>query len=123
MQQCNGIYLLEVLISYFILSVILLGLDAVLIFSLQHSKATYYASIANRQLNNLAEFMIAAKHTSLTEPFIKWNQQNHDVLPQGRGNVNNISSPKIISIFWGKTDQEQCKANQIGQSGCLHLQI
>jgi Tfp pilus assembly protein PilV len=118
-------YLIEVLIAFFILSLTLLGLDALLLYSLHHSKSTYYAEIATHQINNLVERLSVLGNAPLSaEQLQTWEQQAHDLMPNGRGalSYDYFSNPEI-SIFWGKQGETICQKNQIGQSGCLRTVI
>jgi Tfp pilus assembly protein PilV len=113
MHHQFGVSLIEVLISFLLLSILLLGIDATHITALQKTKANYYFSVATQQMNIITNQLIS-KHN-----LDAWNQKNEIVLPQGKGI---ISDNKII-ILWGGMSEENCKSNKIGTQGCLYQAI
>jgi hypothetical protein len=119
MQTQTGASLIELLISFLLLSILLLGVDAVQITALQKAKANYYFSVATQQLNILTEHLVHEKPIDTTALLAAWNQQNQAVLPQGRGMLHNNK----ITIFWGDTNESICEHNKIGQQGCLQRSL
>lgn len=111
----SGTSLIEVLISLFLISLLLLGLDAVQLFSLRQSKINYYYAIALQQIQNLHEELTVTNRPDLDF----WNLQNQQVLPQGRGEL----SAYAISIFWGNRDEKTCDKTKIRENGCLQLRL
>lgn len=97
----------------------LLGLDAMQLTSLRMTKAAYYASVASGQISNMNEQLRALAGQDKTSQLIIWNQQNAEVLPQGRGTVEGRYPHYIISVYWGKNKKTVCIKPEIGQSGCL----
>ena len=109
-NRYNGTSLMEVLISLVLISILLLGIDAVQIISLQKTKINYYVAVAEQQIISMMEGM---KDTEI------WNQQNQEVLPQGRG----VLTDKVISIFWGNMNGENCESNKIKKDGCIRYNL
>lgn len=101
----DGITLPETLISLTLLSIMLLGLNAIQLTTLQQSKAVFYSRIALQQAQNMQ------RHLNITT----WNQQNRDVLPQGIGEV----TENQIKIAWGGESPSTCHINTIGLKGCI----
>lgn len=115
-----GISLIEILISLLILSLMLFGLDVMQFTALREAKAAYYFSVAMQQLKNRIEQLNEGEDSK--EQFLIWNQQNHEVLPQGRGEEKGYGLTYEVSIFWGDDHRMQdCDEDKIGQSGCLHV--
>lgn len=121
MYQQLGSSLLEVLISFTLLAIMLLGFDAMQISSLREMKSAYYFSVATQQLNNMTEQLKILKNHFDGTTIIRWNQQNAKLLPQGRGKVTGSYPNFVLSIAWGK--KSACHENKLGQSGCLHMAV
>lgn len=118
MQSQKGFTLLEILISLFLLSVMLLGLDAIQITSLNETIASYYYTQAQNQLEEITEYLTSIKEADNSDVIAQWNKQNHEVLPQGHGEVQGSYPHYLISIFWGGQLQA-CPKNKIGKTGCI----
>lgn len=121
----SGSSLIEILVSLFILSLVLLGLDAMQLTALKETKAAYYFSVAAQQLNNVIERLQALNGADDYEQLAVWNKENQDVLPQGRGVIHNNEGNERneVSIYWGTMTEQACHENKIGQSGCLRIPI
>ena len=119
----NGFTLLEVLISLFILSILLLGLDAMQLAALREAESAYYLSVATQQLNNMLERLQITKNDSLSDQQQQWNQQNQMVLPNGRGVISGEYPHIKLAIYWGDESAGACEKDKIGQSGCLQLAL
>lgn len=120
MFSSSGSSLMEILISFCILAIFLLGCDLAIVQSFKETENTYYFAVANQQLLNLAEYFYAAQAMS-EEILPEWNKQNAIVLPQGYGIIDDNSA--AISIFWGENAPKNCDKNKIGQLGCLRLDL
>lgn len=113
----QGFNLIEILISLFIISLALLGLDAISIHTLRDTKTTYYFNAAIQQLNNLIEQLNITSQDELQNILNNWNKQNQEILPHGHGAI--INNRAII--YWGNYPQTNCEKNTIGTSGCLSI--
>ncbi|TAK78793.1 MAG: hypothetical protein EPO11_00920 [Gammaproteobacteria bacterium] len=111
--------LIEILVSLLILSLMLLGFDAMQVTALQKAKAAYYFSVATQQLDVMTERLRALGDGNNNDALQAWNQQNQQVLPQGWGTIQD----NVVSIFWGQMTEQQCSKNTVGQSGCLSIKI
>jgi len=120
MRKFSGVSLIEVLISFLILSAMLLGLDALQVTALRETKNAYYFSVAAQQLNNMVERFATFGDKQLDEQLAGWNQQNQAVLPQGRGRLE-WGPHTVLTIYWGRADQQRCDKNKTGMAGCLHI--
>lgn len=111
----------EILVSFVILSFILVGIHTMQFVALKQTKATYYFNVAINQANVLRERL---KNTNdLPLILINWNKQNQDVLPNGRGLITHYPDFSMISICWGRQSAScnTCSKNTIGLSGCYIL--
>jgi hypothetical protein len=112
--------LIEVLMSVFILSCMLIGIDAMQISALREAKSAYYFDVAIQQMQVITERLNVIRNGRIEQTLIAWNQQNGQVLPNGRGIVRGNYPLFDISIFWGKPSHlDTCKNIKIGSSGCL----
>jgi len=115
----SGTSLIEILISIIILSILLLGVDAMQITTLQKAKTNYYFAVAIQQLDILKERLkLQKKDVSLL--LEEWNKQNQVVLPQGRGVIEGDFPQYELTIFWGSKNASECKKNKIAKIGCIH---
>lgn len=115
--------LLEILISFFLLSILLLGVDAINLLGIKQSKKIYYVSVAYNQLNGLIERLQIAKGYQFNQIIDRWNQQNEIALPHGWGTVTKKNLSFNITIFWGSVSHQTCPTLILGESGCIFLQI
>ncbi|SRR5579883_1256468 len=123
MRSHIGSSLIEILVSLLILSLMLLGFDAMQLAALQKAKAAYYFSVATQQLEVMSERLRALGEGNTEDLLQAWNQQNQTVLPQGRGTLSGGYPDFTLAIFWGAVTESQCTKNTIGQSGCLFRKI
>ncbi len=115
----DGFTLIEVLISLMLLSLMLLGFDAMEIHSLRTLRASYYFHVATQQLTVMAERLQAlGAHAGLEEQKILWNRQNQQLLPEGIGTVTGSYPLYVITVYWGKI-KNKCDQISLGQSGCV----
>jgi Tfp pilus assembly protein PilV len=116
-----GSSFIEIIISMFLISLMLLGLDAMHIMALREAKSSYYFSVAMQQLLNMSERLHSSDENDLTEQIAEWNKQNTVVLPDGRGVVSGRYPGIRVEVFWGDNKQHMCRANKIGLTGCVYL--
>lgn len=114
----TGFTLLEVLISLLILSIALLGLDAMQLTTLTHIKNTYSYAVANQQLNTLTAQLAVWKKDQLPAQLARWNAQNANALILGKGTLTENQSQLTITVSWGDQNPT-CINNKIGSTGCL----
>jgi prepilin-type N-terminal cleavage/methylation domain-containing protein len=123
MLKISGFSLIEVLVSLFLLSLIVLGFAATEIHALHTQRAAYNFNIAINQLQEMIECLrVLHGKKEITSLVASWNQQNQQVLPQGWGAVEGNDSVYIITIYWGKR-VENCLHNTLGVSGCIKEEI
>ena len=99
----RGFTLIEVLISLFLLSFMLLGLNTLFLSGMRQTYADYYFSIASHQLIGMIERLHALRDAEgIEEQINHWNAQNKQLLPQGVGVVSGIFPSYTVTIYWGK---------------------
>lgn len=119
----RGFTLIEVLISLILLSLLLLGFNAMEMDALRSARAAYYFDLATQQLIAMTECLrVLGANQNLNEQITLWNLQNQDVLPAGRGTVSGSYPSYVIAVYWGKFSQE-CKQVKLGQSGCVQQRL
>ncbi len=108
----QGFTFIEILISFMLLSLLLIAIDATQLTSLRQAEAAYDFSVAVNQIENLKNQL--TDHTS-PQTLAAWNCQNAQALPAGKGTfINNI-----ITVYWGDTNASTCEKIQLGHSGCV----
>lgn len=119
----SGFTLIEVLISLLLLSLILLGFDAIGVQTLRELRSGYYFVQAINQIHSMQERLRAlGTHEGLNEQMKNWNKENSEVLPQGVGQVFGNYPAYSITIYWGKS-QTECPIMLLGINGCLTRSI
>lgn len=119
MRLETGFSLLEVLISISLISILLLGMDALEIHALKTTRAAYYFDIAALQLIQFSERVESTDGRDLMRQLENWNEQNKKILPNGHGEIEGSFPNYKITIFWG--DENNCDKNKIGTSGCVTI--
>lgn len=123
MRQNQGVSLIEVMISLFILSLLLLGMDAMQMAALQKARALYYFSVATQQLHVMAEYLSVVQTEDFQAQLLHWNEQNRRVLPRGEGNIQGYYPDYQLIIAWGGQSSNECLQLKIGVKGCLRETI
>jgi prepilin-type N-terminal cleavage/methylation domain-containing protein len=119
----DGFSLLEVLISLILLSIITLGFGAAEIEALRTTRAAHDFSIAVNQVTNAKELLrILEPRQKLNQIITRWNDENQQVLPQGRGDISGNFPRYTIRVYWGEK-QNECDQPRWGTTGCLRLDI
>jgi Tfp pilus assembly protein PilV len=111
----RGFTLLEVLISSFLLTLMLLGLDAMQWHALRKTKQAHHYFIAAHQVTQMLRISASSRHAYQYE----WNNQNKSLLPNGNGLID----AEHIVVTWGEQDGVDCKQTQIGVAGCVSAKI
>ena len=118
----SGFTLIEVLISLVILSLVLLGFDALEIFGIREINNAYHFTLAENQIKSMTEVL----HTSQdhTQQIAFWTLQNQVLLPHGRGLVTGGYPNYLVTVFWGEsTTETTCQKMQVGKRHCLVSEI
>jgi Tfp pilus assembly protein PilV len=111
----QGFTFIEILISFMLLSLLFIGIDATQLTSLRQAETAYDFSAAVNQIENLTSQLANASPQTIAA----WNLQNAQVLPNGNGTFNNNK----ISVYWGEHNTSTCEQIQLGQSGCVFENI
>jgi prepilin-type N-terminal cleavage/methylation domain-containing protein len=118
----SGFSLIEILISLFILSLLLLGFDAMELTSMRDSKTSYFFNVASIQMLAMTERLYALDQSQgLEEQVAIWNKQNHALLPHARGIVSGQYPFYQISLAWG--GNASCEISHQRQLQCLVEQV
>lgn len=121
MRNTCGFTLLEVMISLFILSLILLGVTAAEIKALREARTILYFNQAISLGEEMAGFMLA-HHGDASGYLQKWQLDAQQNLPSGTACVAGMSPYYTIYIKWGGYDQP-CRHTQSGTSGCVKISV
>ncbi len=119
-MSSSGFTFLEILFSLFLISMLLLGMDALLFSSLREAKINLYYGSAIQQLTMLRERLKIMPEQQDRE-VAHWNKENAQLLPQGRGTVFQQEHNKVIVVVWGGEQEKNCQQNKIGIAGCLKI--
>jgi prepilin-type N-terminal cleavage/methylation domain-containing protein len=99
----HGFTLIEVLVSLMILSITLLGIDAMEIMIRQQQRDINFQRIANNQLFNMEERLRAVRgELGVAQQLEQWNQENYSVLPGARGEVIENFPYYTVKIYWNE---------------------
>lgn len=116
MTNHRGFTLLEVLISLFLLSLMLLGVMAAQVVSLREARGLYYFQQAMMLAENMVEYLAA--HGGVAAGYQRrWQQDIALGLPVASGEVTRAFPVYRIVVQWG-SDGKSCHQNHAGVSGC-----
>ena len=108
LSLASGVTLFEVLLSLFLLSLLLLGLDVMEVEALHLTRKMYFASLAEQQLENMEERLrLLGTEAGLEQELNAWNQENHRLLPQGAGWVSGHYPAYTITLYWSEKKEER----------------
>lgn len=119
MRKQVGSHLLDVLIGLFLLSLALIGLDAMLIQTTQQTTSLYYLHVGMQQMQQLHERMLSGSHEN---HLALWNEQNRTLLPDGKGTLQQSDHVSAFTLFWQQRKQISCKEENVSMR-CLALDI
>lgn len=115
-----GMHLVDVLISLFLLSLILIGIDAMLIQTSKETKSLYYLQVGMQQLLQMHEQLLL--HESDSERVNQWNQQNQLLLPNAHGEIKQQNRITELQLVWQSGMKQQCKSNNVDMQ-CLAIEV
>lgn len=123
-NKIRGFTLFEIVIALVLISLILLGLNTMNIYTLRENQKASDESTADRQMQSLYECLIAVKKESIHDQIQTWNQQNQTLLPHGKGFVSGTYPYYKADLFWGRLKASPpCSETKLGRKTCLHLDI
>lgn len=115
MKKNHGFTLLEVLISLFLLSLLLLGVTAAQVAALREARGAYYFQQARMLAENMSEYLVV--HGGDVSRYEQsWREQINQALPDASGTVSGSYSDYRVVIQWG--GMKSCDKNLIGGAGC-----
>ncbi len=94
----KGFSFLEVLISLVIITIGLLSLFKLHLFSLRYSNSIYFQDIAKTRIEAMTE-QLRVNHYCVNCEVVRWNDINKRLLPQAQGIVSG-SNPYHIVLTW-----------------------
>lgn len=120
MKNQFGFTLLEILMSIFLLTAMLFGVNKAFIYMNRESKATYYLHVAREQLNNLASYYVSNHEISgIYEDDVR--DYLAETLPNGRLELSRGTVDVDIAVLWG--NRIDCEENHIGVNGCIREEV
>lgn len=102
-----GFTYIELITSILLLSLILLGVDAMAIVALRQTTQAWNHAVAINQAINMQERLHAFGNAELTNQVRQWNVENSRLLPQGKGMVRGQYPDFSIQISWKNHDSEK----------------
>lgn len=115
-----GLTLFEVLVSLFIFSLLLLGLDVMELSALHLGRQAYFTDLAGQQLRNMEERLRMLGESEGLNPLIAaWERENKHILPQGAGLVSGNYPDYTITVYWGGQRELVCKKSPGEYAGCI----
>ena len=101
-KKCNGIAMIEVLISIGLIALVLLSLLSYQIDMLASIEETHFQNIASSQIMNFAEMLLVNKTDGMRHKALSaWNKDNQHLLPEGAGNFSDVGSHICdITLSW-----------------------
>jgi Tfp pilus assembly protein PilV len=121
MLYSYGFTLLEVMISFMLVSIAVLGMDVMAVQSLHQNLKTYQLSIAVNEMQNIRERLQALQdNAGLQEQLISWNQDFKSVLPKSESSINGSFPNYEVSLWWGDKGRDAC---QKLSENCLTMRI
>lgn len=121
MAKHSGFALLEILISVVLVSILLLGINALQLSTLRKAQHIYFTSLANLQILNMREILFATKSLDGAQ-LEAWNTNNLRLLPRGNGEVTGSYPNYIIKVRWGN-GQKECDKISNGKDGCISCEV
>ncbi len=120
----SGFSLIEVLVALFLLSIVLLGVEEQMLKSLQSSQGALNQTIAVEQASGMAS-MMELFPTQYQNFLPGWNQDNQNLLPDGKGEIKVSGSDMSIQITWrsGSSQIWQCKSSRQSDISCIELLV
>ena len=146
----RGFGMIELLVSLLVLTIGLIGLAALQTHSLQRYQLSYQKSVANSQIQEIAERM-RANQAGMAEgaydvsempssrptcnkctpnqiaqrDMYEWNEANKTLLPLGHGMVTSTGKLYTFTIFWEARRtgpiEKNCDSNSATQLTCLTM--
>lgn len=104
-----GFTLVEILISLFILSLLVLSYGAVQTIVDKQNLAATELTIATYQIISLQERISANQSlTGLDVQIQRWQQQNKKLLPHAVSQISGDYPDYIVSLCWGSAENSRC---------------
>lgn len=122
MQKSLGFTLLEVLISLFLLSLALIGINSVQLSAIHQTRDAYHTQQALTFAQNMSTYL-RAHHGEGGDYQAGWVAEVQSRLPQGRAIINGSYPHYQISVLWGDRPPQICDKSKSGTSGCIVVKL
>lgn len=117
-NDAAGFSLIEVLISLFLFSLLLISFNAMMLQMMKEVKSLYYYHFAIQQQLQFGEQLTVVKNNSAR--LKEWNQQNKSVLPHGFVQVKHSQNKTHIVLQWFKGNNA---CNKEFNKACLIMRV
>ncbi|MBN1684415.1 MAG: prepilin-type N-terminal cleavage/methylation domain-containing protein [Gammaproteobacteria bacterium] len=117
-----GFTFIEVLVALCLMSIVLLGIEKMLIMALRMNRQAWFQTISVNQIKNMAE-IIKIKREGWTQFYPMWQMQNQLLLPKGMGKVLPLGPKFNIFVLWHSSEFSvwRCETKAILNQSCLEL--
>lgn len=106
MKNIIGSSLIEVVVSLFLLTTVILGFDLMQGIAMHTNQSAIELSTAILQVHGMVERLKAlGPYQGFTQQVTQWNQENKIVLPRSKGIVSGKYPHYVIELDWG---EKQC---------------
>ncbi len=120
MNKPQGFTLLEVLITLFLLSLLILAITAAQVTAQREARGALYFHHALLLAENMAEYLTV--HGGDVARYEKnWRDQINQVLPDASGSVSGAFPDYRVYVAWGGS--KSCDKNSMGVSGCCVINL
>lgn len=99
-KPIQGMTLLEVMVSLFILSVGFAGFYAMQFTALSETRNAFYLAVAVNQMRGF-ENIFVTRDDFRGIAFEEWVQQNKTLLPNAISEISESNDSSIVSLCWG----------------------
>lgn len=111
---------MDVLVSMFLCSIALIGIDAMLIQTSKDTESLYFLRVGMQQILQLHEQLLV--RSDAHDLLIQWNQQNQRVLPNGQGELIYHQHKATLKVSWKQRKLQECDNHHL-DIHCLMLEI
>jgi len=120
----SGLTLIEVLFSLMVLSLTLLGLEAMELTAWHSNLNAYYLSQVEQQIDNLQEILRFFAGSGKADQQIQlWEQETRLILPQAAIKLSGEYPFYHLRLTWGEVHKGSCEIKREEHSGCVQEEI
>lgn len=122
-KQLLGSILIELLISFLLISIVLAGSFKFQLSIIKQAKSNYFYWIATQQIQSISERIQSCQSCDITQILKRWNNENKEVLPKGKGNITGTFPNYIIELAWSGGSFESCQSGALREIKCIVLKL